>query len=246
MSWNAIIEGNSRILELVGETYYLDAYRQLLPIPADGEIHIEHVLVELVPEPSNRHDRNAVSVRYQGQILAYVARSNAARLQTELLRAKRAGARTFAPAAIGMRKWSDGGNIEIDARIGLPVLREIFPQAMRQKNSGIQAPGTTPQPAPRREPGPMTSAGVVRDLVVFLLSIFLGFLGVDRFANGNIVAGILKLVTLGGLGVWWAIDIIIFGARWAIPLIKHHRAAQATPSTAEHAQHDRDAEDGGA
>jgi len=46
-------------------------------------------------------------------------------------------------------------------------------------------------------------------LVALLLSIFLGGLGVDRFYMGYVGLGILKLVTLGGCGVWWLIDVIL-------------------------------------
>jgi len=41
-----------------------------------------------------------------------------------------------------------------------------------------------------------------------ILSILFGSLGVDRFYLGQAGLGIVKLVTFGGLGVWWLIDVI--------------------------------------
>lgn len=46
-------------------------------------------------------------------------------------------------------------------------------------------------------------------VVALILSIFLGKLGIDRFYLGYIGTGILKLITCGGFGIWWLIDLIM-------------------------------------
>lgn len=45
-----------------------------------------------------------------------------------------------------------------------------------------------------------------------ILSIFLGSLGVDRFYVGKIGTVILKLITFGGFGIWWLVDLIMIAS----------------------------------
>ena len=46
-----------------------------------------------------------------------------------------------------------------------------------------------------------------------LLSFFLGGLGIDRFCLGYTGLGIVKLLTLGGLGIWALINFILIAMR---------------------------------
>jgi TM2 domain-containing membrane protein YozV len=59
----------------------------------------------------------------------------------------------------------------------------------------------------------MADSGKKSYMVALLLSILLGSLGVDRFYLGYVGLGIVKLLTGGGCGVWWIIDIILIAMK---------------------------------
>ncbi|MBQ0016557.1 MAG: TM2 domain-containing protein, partial [Bacteroidales bacterium] len=44
---------------------------------------------------------------------------------------------------------------------------------------------------------------------MLIVSVLVGVLGVDRFMFGETGMGILKLITCGGLWIWWIIDMIM-------------------------------------
>ena len=49
--------------------------------------------------------------------------------------------------------------------------------------------------------------------VAYLLHIFFGFLGAGRFYVGDIGMGILNLLTFGGFGFLWIIDLFLLSGR---------------------------------
>ncbi len=62
-------------------------------------------------------------------------------------------------------------------------------------------------------------------LIAFFFSFMWGTFGVDRFYLGYIGSGMMKLVTLGGFGIWTAVDLITImnGAmrdKWDRPLVE--------------------------
>lgn len=64
----------------------------------------------------------------------------------------------------------------------------------------------------------MVGKGVVKQrnvnwILALVMSILFGSLGVDRFIMGHVGLGILKLITFGGFGIWWLIDLILIATK---------------------------------
>ena len=58
-------------------------------------------------------------------------------------------------------------------------------------------------------------------VVLLVMSILFGWLGVDRFIMKKIGTGLLKLFTLGGIGIWWLVDIILVSTKYKFKKVKY-------------------------
>ncbi len=50
-------------------------------------------------------------------------------------------------------------------------------------------------------------------IVALVMSAVFGHFGVDRFIMGKIGTGILKLITFGGFGLWWIVDLVLIATK---------------------------------
>jgi len=48
-----------------------------------------------------------------------------------------------------------------------------------------------------------------RQLTILIISFVAGYLGLDRFYKGEVALGVVKLITCGGLGIWYIVDLVI-------------------------------------
>jgi len=65
------------------------------------------------------------------------------------------------------------------------------------------------QATPPTSTGPVIEPHQRNYYIALVLSVVVGYLGVDRFYLGKIGTGILKLITGGGFGIWYIIDIVL-------------------------------------
>lgn len=105
-------------VDLKGEFAYTRAIRSALraggaPLADGSHSEVEGLGVELVPEPDNPHDANAVSIRWRNQLLGYLSGEDALRYAPVVRRLVASGYR----AETTVRIWAFGSQGRVEARV---------------------------------------------------------------------------------------------------------------------------------
>src|SRR6266550_1417904 len=96
--------------EVAGESYRMAEIRRVLDGPSEAEERELWTWAALVPEPTNRHDPNAVAVICQGERVGYLPRQDAVRYALYITGLSASGLMPYARARIwtGRREqWVD-------------------------------------------------------------------------------------------------------------------------------------------
>jgi len=87
--------------------------------------------------------------------------------------------------------------------------QQAQPQQPQPQPAPAYVPAAQQVPYTAQSPQYVAPISPLSRTAALLLAIFLGFLGVHRFYAGKVGTGILMIFTVGGLGIWWLIDVII-------------------------------------
>lgn len=105
----------------------------------------------------------------------------------------------------------------LSSRGNLHLVRGLAGPINSGRSQGGLPPGRADHATPFEDgPFPVGLPELMDFRLNWLLALFLGALGADRFHRGCLATGILKLVTLGGVGLWWAWDLLAVATGYAV------------------------------
>lgn len=196
--------------EVVGESYYKSEIADLGTIAqnyywpqerlyekfVEGDRVYKYNFAEqdaqLVPEPENPHDPNAIRVVVDGKTVGHIARDNTARISDIIRRGLTVKANITGGPHKEISETEDGMLLsekeDYDFRVRLSFYEQV-----RVAAEEVRA---------------QKGASEKNHTIALLLAIFLGFLGAHRFYVGKPGTGILWLLTVGIFGIGWLVDVV--------------------------------------
>jgi len=112
---------NCMRINVVGESFYQPALKRVSQCPAKGE-HGYECSAELVLDPDNPHDKFAVRVEVDGELVGHLPRGTARRLGKRLRGLKEEGKQAICMAYIGQGE----GNPNLGISLRVPYDGEIL------------------------------------------------------------------------------------------------------------------------
>lgn len=196
--------------EVVGESYFKDNIAALGSISHDYywpterlyEKYVEGDRVykynfaemdaELVAEPDNPHDPNAIRVDVNGKTVGHIAKDNTQRIREVI----NSGAVVKANVHGGPRKeiseTDDGLLVSEKEDYDFRVRLSFYERGAEIVN----------------EPVAQKKVSAKKHTIALLLAIFLGAFGIHRFYVGKVGTGILWLLTGGFGAIGWIVDVV--------------------------------------
>jgi hypothetical protein len=104
------------LVDVVGESYYQPAIRAACGAGGNEEVKFE-CFAELVPEPENPHDPNAVKVMIDGRQVGHLSRADAVELGPAIVAARKLEGGGLVRAMIVGHEGGDTDNLGVFLRI---------------------------------------------------------------------------------------------------------------------------------
>lgn len=105
-------------LSIVGESHYQPALLAITGSSAGQEV-AHDCIAELLPEPTNPHDPNAVMVRVEGKCVGYLSRQNAVEFGPRIKAMIETGQPTICNAFIGCKPDTGNPNLGVALEVVL-------------------------------------------------------------------------------------------------------------------------------